>query len=154
MAFVEIIKTTNNPGKLDVDATYHINDQGRGVLRFTLNGIEKLNKIAATDNSKTFKLFIDKSSKSLAFRLTDEGLFKFSGLLNKNSKFSCQELTNSISEKLGYLIKESKGFSFILEPIKESTQDDSSTIEKEKVGETPSQMDVPTTTKKARLKKK
>ena len=155
MEFVEIQRTTNDPGKLEVDATYHINAQGRGILRFTLNGVEKLNKIAATDNSKTFKLFIDKSSKSLAFRLTDEGQFKFLALLNKGASFSCRDLTNSITEKLSYLVKESKGFSFILEPVKENTQNVNSTIEQEKVVETPSQTDVPTTTtKKARGKKK
>jgi len=155
MAFVEIQRTTNDPGKLDVDATYHINNQGRGILRFTLNGVEKLNKIAATDNSRIFKLFIDKSSKSLAFKLTDEGQFEFSGLLNKGGKFSCRDLTNSITEKLSYLLKESKGFSFILEPVKESTQNASSTIEQEQVAETANQTDVPTTTtKKARGKKK
>ncbi len=154
MAFVEIVKTTNDQRKLDVDAIYHVNNQGRGILRFTLNGVEKLNKIAATDNSKTFKLFIDKTSKSLAFKLTDEGHFKFSALLNKGGKFSCRDLTNSITEKLSYLLKESKGFSFILESVKENTQGASSTIEQEKVPETLNQTDVPTTTKKPRGKKK
>ncbi|MFY9222664.1 MAG: hypothetical protein WAQ98_08340 [Blastocatellia bacterium] len=154
MAFVEIVKITKDPGKLAVDATYHINNQGRGILRFTLNGVEKLNKIAATDNSRTFKLFIDKSSKSLAFKLTDEGHFKFSGLLNKEAKFSCRDLTNSITEKLGYLLKESKQYSFVLEPVKENTQNASSTIEQKGVVETPSQTDVPTATNKPRGKKK
>jgi hypothetical protein len=154
MAFVEIQRTTNDPGKLEVDATYHINNEGRGILRFTLSGVEKLNKIARTDNSKMFKFFIDKETKSLAFRLTDEGLFKFSGLLNKGGRFSCRDLTNSITEKLGYLMKESKGFSFILEPVKETAQGVSSTIEQEKVAETPTQMDVATSIKKARGKKK
>jgi len=154
MAFVEIIKTTNDPGKLDVDATYHINNQGRGILRFTLNGVEKLNKIARTDNSKMFKFFIDKETKSLAFKLADEGQFKFLALLNKGGKFSCRDLTNSITEKLSYLLKESKGFSFILEPVKENTQGASSTIEQEEVAETANQTDVPTTTKKPRGKKK
>ena len=153
MAFVEIQRTTNDPGKLDVDATYHINNQGRGILRFTLNGVEKLNKIARTDNSKMFKFFIDKETKSLAFRLTDEGQFKFSALLNKGASFSCRDLTNSITEKLSYLVKESKGFSFILEPVKENTQNVSSTIEQEKVAETLNQTDVPTTAKKTRGKK-
>lgn len=154
MAFVEIVKTTNDQRKLDVDATYHVNNQGRGILRFTLNGVEKLNKIAATDNSKTFKFFIDKETKSLAFKLTNEGQFSFSGLLNKGGRFSCRDLTNSISEKLSYLLKELKGFSFILEPVKENTEGVSQTIEQEEVVDTPNQADVPTTTKKPRGKKK
>jgi len=153
MAFVEIIKTTKDEGKLDVDATYHVY-KGRGILRFTLNGVEKLNKIAATDNNKTFKFFIDKETKSLAFKLTDEGQFKFSGLLNEGGSLSCKDLTNSITEKLSYLLKQSKGFSFILEPVKENTQVISSTTEQEETVESSTQTDAPTTTKKARGKKK
>jgi len=154
MAFVEIQRTTNDAGKLDVDATYHINNEDRGILRFTLNGVEKLNKIAATDNNKTFKFFIDKETNSLAFKLTDEGEFKLSGLLKEGGRFSCKDLTNSITEKLSYLLKESKEFTFILEPVKENTQAISSTTEQEETVETTIQTDAPTTTKKARGKKK
>jgi len=62
MEFTKLEKDTDNRSRLSVDATYHINNKGKGTLRFTKNGMDKLTKIIGTDYIKLFDLYIKSQS--------------------------------------------------------------------------------------------
>jgi len=121
MGFVEIEK---DPGltRLAVDATYRVNDKGRATLRFTKNGMDKLNNLKTLDTSKPFKLYVDKEAKSLAFKQAEEGKFKLPDLAHGKNSLSYSAISKQITETVFYMIEESTEYSFVLVPTKDTAE--------------------------------
>lgn len=155
MEFTKLEKDTDNRSRLSVDATYHINNKGKGTLRFTKNGMDKLTKIIGTDYIKLFDLYINKETQSLAFQVSETGKFKLSG-----STLIYENLSRAFRKEMKYIMVESPMYSFVLIPENIQPQQQSPVeaqtpvAETEKVEEPASSIESPSPTKKARGKKK
>ncbi len=119
MGFVELEKSTTLIKRLAVHAVYRVNDKGVGTLRFTKNGIEKLAELKLIEVAKEFKLYIDKDTKSLAFKQSEDGKFKLSGLAQGKNTLSYAVISKEITETVRYMIQQSKEYTFVLVPVKD-----------------------------------
>lgn len=127
MAFVKIEKTTQRGS--NVDAIYRLNDKGIGTLRFTKEGTRKLNNIVGQDIKKAIELYIDRETKSLAFKLSESGQFKLSGVRGIYT-LSYSDINKEIRENVLYSMQDSSDYTFVLRPLTSDshlTTSDSST---------------------------
>ena len=121
MGFIEIERTKKMIQRSGVDVIYRLNHKGIGTLRFTKRGVEKLNKVKGLDKGKTFKSYIDKDTKSVAFKQTEEGKFRLSGTGAAKGTYtlSYSDVSQEIRETTHYMIEESKDYTFILVVVKD-----------------------------------
>ncbi|MFY9221201.1 MAG: hypothetical protein WAQ98_00950 [Blastocatellia bacterium] len=169
MVFKKLEQTVNFRKKLSVDATYNINAEGRGTLRFTRNGIDKLEKDLGIDYKKQFNLYTNEETQSLAFEISETGPFKLSGPEEKKAALCYQDLSKVFTKKMYYMIVPSESYSFVLVPEELYSQLQTATVEEpvaveaqppvveaKKADESPSSTESPSPSpaKKARLKKK
>lgn len=162
--FTKLERETDKRSRLSVDATYHINNKGKGTLRFTKNGIDKLIKIMGTDYSKLFDLYINKDTQCLAFQVSETGRFKLSGPAEQKITLIYEDLSKAFRKETNYMIIESPMYSFVLIPENMQAHQPShqqspveaqpSVAETEKAEELASSTESPSPTKKARGKKK
>lgn len=148
MGFIELEKSSGLT-RLPVDATYRVSKKGSGVLRFTKNGVEKLTKLKGFDASKPVKIYVDRESKSLAFKQSEEGKFKLGGLAKGKGSLSYAAVNKELTENAHYMIEESKEYSFVLSVAKQATEVKDAKVEVEVEVE-----QAESTTKKGKGKKK
>ncbi|MFY9221200.1 MAG: hypothetical protein WAQ98_00945 [Blastocatellia bacterium] len=156
LKFKELTKSTRNRSGLLVDATYTINSKGDARLRFTKQGMAKLDKIFGEDKSKPFKLFIDEETQSLAFLLTETGTYKLTGWLPDRNLLTYYNLSKVFTKEKLYMIVESENYSFLLLPtdLLDEPETQPLTIETKKVEEPPKLTDNASPAKKPKGKKK
>lgn len=114
--FTKLERDTDNGSRLSVDATYHINNKGKGTLRFTRNGRDKITKIIGTDHSKLFDLFINKETQCLAFQVSETGKFKLSGPSGEKITLIYENLSRAFRKETNYMLVESPVYDFVLIP--------------------------------------
>lgn len=169
MVFKKLEQTEGFRKKLSVDATYNIHAKGKGTLRFTSKGINKLEKELGIDSKKQFNLHINEETQSLAFEISETGPFKLSGPEEKKAALCYQDLSKVFTKKMYYMIVPSESYSFVLVPEELYAQLQTATVEEpvtveaqapvvetKKAEESPSSTELssPSPAKKARLKKK
>jgi len=138
MVFKKLEQTEGFRKKLSVDATYNIHAKGKGTLRFTSKGINKLEKELGIDSKKQFNLHINEETQSLAFEISETGPFKLSGPGEKKSALCYRDLSRAFTKKMYYMIVPSESYSFVLVPEEIYSQLQSSTVETPATVETPS----------------
>lgn len=149
MVFKKLEQTEGFRKKLSVDATYNIHAKGKGTLRFTSKGINKLEKELGIDSKKQFNLYINEETQSLAFEISETGPFKLSGPAEKKSALCYQDLSRAFTKKMYYMIVQSESYSFVLVPEEIYSQLQSSPVETPATVETPAPVAEPKKAKKA-----
>lgn len=129
MVFKKLEQTEGFRKKLSVDATYKIHAKGKGTLRFTSKGINKLEKDLGIDSKKQFNLYINEETQSLAFEISETGPFKLSGTGEKKSALCYRDLSRAFTKKMYYMIVPSESYSFVLVPEEIYSQLQSSPVE-------------------------
>lgn len=105
----------------EIDAVYRFNqNKGMGVLAFTKKGAEYLRRnIKELEASNKFKLYVDRSNFSLAFKQANDGNFILSGKEGNQYKLCYKELSRQIHKDVYYIIEQSKEYTLLLVPAKD-----------------------------------
>ena len=129
MVFKKLEQTVDFRKRLSVDATYNISAEGKGTLRFTSRGIDKLEKDLGIDSKKQFNLYTNEETQSLAFEISETGPFKLSGPAEKKAALCYQDLSRAFTKKMDYMIVPSQNYSFVLVPEELYVQLQTATVE-------------------------
>lgn len=136
MVFKKLEQTVGFRKRLSVDATYNISTEGKGTLRFTKKGIDKLEKQLGIDYKKQFNLHINEETQSLAFEISETGPFKLSGPGENKVALCYQDLSRAFTKKMDYMIVPSESYSFVLVPEEIYSQLQTETVEEPATVET------------------
>lgn len=151
MGFVKIEKTTAK--RSGVDAIYRLNSNGKGTLRFTKEGSEKLVNIKTLDVNKAVEVYIDRETKSLAFKQSENGQFKLSGAKSVYT-LSYSDINKEIRETVRYVIEDSSGYAFVLRPASETLKTPPQDSSQTQASDSDASSDSEPKAKKSRSKKK